>query len=166
MSSARRTAPSVRRHSFQGLSAQPAACRASPEPVLPVTLGPSGGRIAWPYGHPEVRAPDPRCLLAAPGLTGPCSTAHLPLTPLSAALLTPRPPLPSCLTGSLPIAPHGWAMPMVPCPECEVPRYRQKEPKAGAMRTVLLALTGRASAVQGAQAICSTVLAVQVEVRA
>eukprot|EP01047_Picozoa_sp_COSAG01_P038184 COSAG01_NODE_3083_length_6620_cov_7.014415_5_plen_126_part_00 len=23
-------------------------------------------------------------------------------------------------------------MPMVPCPECEVPRYRQKEPKAGA----------------------------------
>ena len=43
------------------------------------------------------------------------------------------PPVRPCATPLL-LAAHGWAMPMVPCPECEVPQYRQKEPKAGAER--------------------------------
>jgi hypothetical protein len=67
---------SVRLYIFQGLSVYHARAEPALDPGLPVTLGPSGGRIAWPYGRPEVRAPDPRCLPAAPGLTGPCSTAY------------------------------------------------------------------------------------------
>jgi hypothetical protein len=43
------------------------------------------------------------------------------------------PPVRPCATPLL-LAAHGWAMPMVPCPECEVPQYRHHKPKAGAKR--------------------------------
>jgi hypothetical protein len=45
-------------------------------PGLPVTLDASGGRKAWSHGHPEVRAPGPRCLLAA-YVRQPTLVAHL-----------------------------------------------------------------------------------------
>jgi hypothetical protein len=59
-------------------------------PGLPVTLDASGGRKAWSHAHPEVRAPDPRCLLAAPGLTGLCSTAYSCCSLAHPAVCCPR----------------------------------------------------------------------------